>query len=177
MRHLPGRRVLLGLCAAVAGAGVGLAVSGAPLPWSQGGAGVSAPRARVYEDVDACLLTGARGLSDPAAAQAWAGLEDASRATSARVSYLAVTGSATQAGAVPFAGSLLVRGCRVIVASGAAQRAAVLSVAGRYSSVRFVVDGPAAGSPPNVTALVFTPSGLRGSVASAVESGVRAAGG
>ena len=31
--------------------------------------------ARVYENVDACLLTGSQGLADPAAAQAWAGLE------------------------------------------------------------------------------------------------------
>ena len=178
MKRLPGRWVLLGLCVAAAGAGVGLAVSGAPLPWSHGGRVALPPaRARVYEDVDACLLTGARGLSDPVAAQAWAGMEDASRATSARVSYLAVTGPATEAAAVPFTGSLLVRGCKVIVASGPTQRAAVLSVAGRYTSVRFVVDGAAAGSPPNVTALPFTPSGLRNSVASAVEAGVRAAGG
>ena len=178
MKRLPGRWVLLGLCAAVAGVGAGLAVSGAPLPWSRGDEVALPPaRARVYEDVDACLLTGARGLSDPAAAQAWAGMEDASRATSARVSYLAVAGPETEAAAVPFAGSLLVRGCKVIVASGSAERAAALAVAGRYGSVRFVVDGAAAGSPPNVTALAFTPSGLRASVASAVEAGVHAAGG
>ena len=58
-----------------------------------GGRALPPARARVYESVDACLLTGARGLSDPAAAQDWAGMEAASRATSARVSYLAVTGS------------------------------------------------------------------------------------
>ena len=81
--RLPGRWVLLALCVAVAGVGVGLAVSGAPLPWSGGGQSPP-PRARVYESVDACLLTGARGLADPVAAQAWAGLEDASKATSAR---------------------------------------------------------------------------------------------
>jgi hypothetical protein len=175
--RLPGRWVLLGLCAAVAGAGVGLAVSGAPLPWSGGGQSVPPLRARVYENVDACLLTGARGLSDPAAAQAWAGMEDASRATSARVSYLAVTGPATVAQAEPFAGSLLVSGCKVVVASGAAERAAVLAEAPRFGSVRFVVDGASAGSGPNVTGLAFTPSGLRAGVASAVEAGVHAAGG
>jgi hypothetical protein len=58
------------------------------------------------------LLRGAQELSDPVAAQAWAGMEDASKATSARVSYLAVTGSATEVAAVPFVGSLLVRGCK-----------------------------------------------------------------
>src|SRR5947208_6385650 len=66
------------------------------------------------------------GLAGPVASQVWAGMEDASRATSARVSYLAVTGPATQAQAAPFAGTLLVRGCKVVVVSGAVERAAVL---------------------------------------------------
>jgi len=175
--RLPGRWVLLGLCTAVAGVGVGLAVSGAPLPWSAGGRALPPPRARVYENVDACLLTGAQGLADPTAAQVWAGMEDASRATSARVSYLAVTGPATAAQAEPFAGSLLVGGCKVVVASGTAERSAALAEAARFSSVRFVVTGAAAGNPPNVTALAFTPAGLRAGVASAVTAGVRAEGG
>ena len=119
---------------------------------------------------------GARGLADPVAAQVWAGMEDASRATTARVSYLAVTGPATEAEAAPFVGSLLVRGCRVIVASGAARQAAVLADAGRYPDTRFVVTSPAVG-PANVTALTFTTTGLRAAVAAAVESGVHAAGG
>jgi hypothetical protein len=147
------------------------------MPWSTGGRALPPARARAYENVDACLLTGARGLADPSAAQAWAGLEDASKATSARVSYLAATGPATEATAVPYAGSLLVRGCRVVVASGAAERAAALSEAGRFTSVRFVVEGAAAGAPSNVTALAFMTSGLRAGVASAVEAGVHAAGG
>ena len=175
--RLPGRWVLLGLCMAVAGAGVGLAVSGASLPWSSGGRVLPAARARAYESVDACLLTGSKGLADPSAAQAWAGMEDASRTTSARVSYLAVTGPATPAQAEPFAGSLLVSGCNVLVASEAPERAALLAEAGRFGSVRFVVPGPAAGSPPNVTVLAFTPTGLRSGVAAAVEAGVHAAGG
>jgi hypothetical protein len=131
----------------------------------------------VYESVDACLLTGSHGLADPATAQVWAGMEEASQATSARVSYLAVTGRATEANAEPFAGTLLVRGCKVIVASGTAERAAALAEAARFSSVRFVVTGPAAGSAPNVTALVFAPAGLSAGVASAVEAGLHAAGG
>jgi hypothetical protein len=175
--RLPGRWVLLALCVAVACVGIGLAVSGAPLPWSPAGQALPTPRARVYENVDACLLTGASGLSDPVAAQEWAGMEDASKATSARVSYLAVTGPATVAQAEPFAGSLLVSGCKVVVAAGAAPRAAALAEAGRFGSVRFVVTGPAAGSSPNVTALVFTTSGLRSGVASAVEADVHAEGG
>jgi hypothetical protein len=49
--------------------------------------------------------------------------------------------------------------------------------AGQFGSVRFVVAGAAAGSPPNVTALPFTTSGLRAAVASAVTAGVHAAAG
>jgi len=175
--RLPGRWVLLGLGTVLAGVGIGLAVSGGPLPWSSGGQGLPPARARVYESVDACLLTGSQGLADPDASQVWAGMQDASKATSARVSYLAVTGPATPAQAAPFAGTLLVRGCKVVVASGSAERAAVLAEAARFGSVRFVVEGAAPGSPANVTALVFSTSGLRAGVASAVEAGVHAAGG
>ena len=175
--RFPGRWVLIGLATVLAGVGIGLAVSGAPLPWSSGARALPPVRARVYESVDACLLTGPAGLADPVASQVWAGMEDASKATSARVSYLAVTGPATQAEAAPFAGTLLVRGCKVVVASGAAERAAVLAEAAQFGSVRFVVEGAAAGSPPNVTVLVFNTSGLRAGVASAVEADVHAAGG
>jgi hypothetical protein len=175
--RLPGRWVWLTVGgAAVAVVAAGLVVSGVRLPWSPGGRTLPPVRARVYENVDACLLTGAQGLADPAAAQVWAGMEDASRATTARVSYLAVTGPATEAEAAPFVGSLLVRGCRVIVASGAAEQAAVLADAGRFPATRFVVTS-AATAPANVTVLGFTTSGLRAAVAAAVESGVHAAGG
>ena len=61
MRRLPGRWVLLGLCTVVAGVGIGLAASGAPLPWSSGGGAFPSARARAYESVDACLLTGPAG--------------------------------------------------------------------------------------------------------------------
>ena len=90
--------------------------------------------------------------------------------------YLAVTGPATQAGAAPFVGSLLVRHCRVIVAAGGPERAAVLADAARYPATRFVVTGAATG-PPNVSALPFSTSGLRAAIASAVQAGIRAAGG
>lgn len=141
------------------------------------GAGRQLPPARAcaYENVDACLLTGPSGVAG-SAAQVWAGMEDASRATTARVSYLAVTGPATVANATPYLGSLLVRGCRVIVAAGAPERAAALADAPRYPKIRFVVTGTAPAR-ANVTAVAFAPSGMRAAVASAVESGVRGAGG
>jgi hypothetical protein len=104
-------------------------------------------------------------------------MEDASKSTTARVSYLAVTGPPTQTGAAPFVGSLLVSGCKVVVASGTAERAAALADAGKFNAVRFVVTGAAAGSPANVTALAFASSGLRSTVASAVTADVHAVGG
>jgi hypothetical protein len=84
--RLPGRWVWLTMSgAAVAGVALGLVVSGVRWPGS-GGRSLPPSRARVYENVDACLLTGARGVADPAVAQVWAGMEDASRATTARMS-------------------------------------------------------------------------------------------
>jgi basic membrane lipoprotein Med (substrate-binding protein (PBP1-ABC) superfamily) len=165
--------VIVLVVAAVAAAGVtaGLLIAG-----SGGGPALPPSRARVYENVDACLLTGPQGVSDPAAAQAWAGMEDASKATTARVSYLAAAGPATEADASTFLGSLLVRGCRVIVAVGTPEGAAVLAQARQYPRVQFVVAGQASG-PANVTALVFSTDGLRAAVATAVESGIRSAGG
>ena len=177
VKRLPGRWLLLGLCTVAAGVGIGLALSAAPLPWSGGGRVLPPARARAYENVDACLLAGAKGLADPTAAQVWAGMEDASKTTTARVSYLAVTGPPTEAAAEPYVGSLLVQGCKVVVASGPAERAAALAEAGKFSDVRFIVQGATAGSPPNVTALAFASSGLRATVATAVTSGVHAAGG
>ena len=43
-----------------------------------------------------------------------------------------------------------------------------MRLAGKFSEVRFVVQGAAAGSPPNVTAVAFASSGLRATVATAV---------
>lgn len=101
-------------------------------------------------------------------------MEDASAATSARVSYLAVAGPATEADAESFLRSLLVQGCRVVVASGLPEQAAVLAQAHRFGQVRFVVTGAVTGQ-PNVTGIAFAPSGLRSAVAAAVESEVRSA--
>ena len=162
--------------AAVAGVALGWWSRAGPCPVGRGRS-LPPSRARVYENVDACLLTGARGVADPAAAQAWAGMEDASRATTARMSYLAVTGPATEAQAVPFLGSLLVSGCRVIVASGTAERAAALAEAARFRWNTVRGDGSGGRQPTNVTALAFTTSGLRAAWRWPLSPGVHAAGG
>jgi basic membrane lipoprotein Med (substrate-binding protein (PBP1-ABC) superfamily) len=171
--RMPGHRELLLLgVAAVAGTAAALTAFGV-MPWEHSGRVLPPARARAYNNVTACLLTGKSGLADTTAAQEWAGLEAASRATDDRVSYLAAAGPATAAGAAPYVGTLLVRGCAVIVAAGAPQRAAVLAAAAAHPATRFVVTGPAQGS-ANLTSLPFTTSGLSEAVASAVEAQLHA---
>lgn len=168
MRRMGRGAIAAGAAVAVGiGVGVGLLVAGWP-----GGRGQAVPqaRARVYANVDACLLTGERGVSDPGAAPVWAGLEDVSASGRARVSYVSVTGPATTADALPFLGSLLVRGCAVIVAAGGPERAAVLADARQYPAVRFVILGAAGQVPPNVDAIAFQTTGTRSAVASAVRA-------
>lgn len=105
------------------------------------------PRARVYQAFDACLLTGAQGLADPAAAPVWAGMQDASTATQAKVSYLAAAGPATVGNALPYLAALLQRHCDVILAAGPAPLAAVTQVAPGNPTVHFIDIGGASPSP------------------------------
>ena len=182
----PGRGVwLLMAGAAVAGVGIGLAIRDWP-----GGRSLPPVRARVYVNVDVCLLSGPQGVSASPDSAVWAGMEDASLATRVRVSYLTVTGPGTAANAGPFLGSLLVRGCRVIVAADAPERAAALADARQFPRVQFIVTGAeiigpsaggagasAGGGVQNVTTLTAGAPGMRAASAAAVESAVRAAGG
>jgi hypothetical protein len=176
----PGRWgwLLLAVVVVAAGVGAGLAVTE-----SSGGAPLPPARARVYLNVDACLLSGPRGVSAAPDSVAWAGMEDASLATRARVSYLAVTGPVTEANALPFLGSLLVRGCQVIVAADAVERAAALADARQFPRVRFIVSGPGIAGPAadsrgqNVTTLTAGSLATREVYAAAVESAVQAGGG
>jgi basic membrane lipoprotein Med (substrate-binding protein (PBP1-ABC) superfamily) len=131
--------VAAGACAAMAGLAAGLA-----LAFTGGAAAPQAAGARQYSDFQACLLTGERGLADPAAAPLWAGMEQASLVTHARVSYLAVAGPQTAANALPVLGSLLVQHCGLVLAAGQAEREAVAERAREYPSVKFAVrDGAA----------------------------------
>ena len=148
-------------------------VAGLMLSGTFGGGSLPAARARVYVNVDACLLTGPGGVSDPAVAPVWAGMEQASLSTRARVSYLSVQGPATEANAVPFLGSLLVRGCKVIFAAGDPERAAVLADAGKFPAVKFVIFG-AGSAPSNVTVLTFVAAGgVQSSVANVMIEAVK----
>jgi len=110
------------------------------------------PRAREYLDYTACLLTGDRGIADPQAAPVWAGLQDASLATRAKVQYLAVTGPQTAENGVPFLSSLVQGACDVIFAAGAAPVGAVGQGAPKFPGATFVAVGKAAPA-GNVTVL------------------------
>lgn len=168
-----GRRWMwLGAALALAAGAVGLTV------WATGGGGTApASRARAYTSTQACLLTDASGVSAAPAAQVWAGMEDASLRTHAKVSYLAVSSPATSANALTFLGSLLVRNCDVVVATGSPEQAAVRAEAPKYPGVRFVLAGTEEGQGPVAAGNVAVASagqsgqsGLRGAVAGLVEA-------
>lgn len=132
-----------------------------------------APRARQYLAFTACLLTDAHGLAGPVAGPVWAGMQQASLATHAKVEYLPVTSGSTAAAAAPVLASLVARQCKVVVAAGQAQVAAVAASARRYPSVRFaVVGGRVAGR--NVTDVAGTAATVRSAVASLISGAVAA---
>ncbi|HJP77253.1 MAG TPA: hypothetical protein VJ914_23490 [Pseudonocardiaceae bacterium] len=107
-------------------------------------------RARTYLAFDACLLTGAQGLADPSVRPVWAGMQDASLATHAKVSYLAVAGPQTVGNAIPYANTLLQRQCNVIVGIGQSQVDAINQAAPANKTAKFIVVGGSSGA-PNVT--------------------------
>lgn len=100
-------------------------------------------RTRQYVAFTACLLTGPAGLADPQARAVWSGMEAASSATSAQVSYLSVpVGEADTVGvATALANTLVQQRCDVIVAVGASEVASVQAVAAQHAGVRFVLVG------------------------------------
>jgi basic membrane lipoprotein Med (substrate-binding protein (PBP1-ABC) superfamily) len=128
-------------------------------------------RDRVYSAQRVCLLTGPAGLADPATAQVWGGLEDASVKSRAQVSYLSVAGVDTAANAAPYLASLADGRCDLVLAVGSAPVGAVALDAPKFPQVKFlVVGGGAARS--NVTVLTppqpVSPSATRAAVAAAV---------
>ncbi|MFE9442437.1 hypothetical protein ACFYO2_26320 [Streptomyces sp. NPDC006602] len=131
-------------------------------------------RARVYADVDACLLTGKQGITaDTTAAAAWQGMQDASLKTHARVSYAPVTGEQSAAAARPFLNGLLQRSCDVVLAVGRPEVEAAEQTAPQYGKIGFVLvaDGGGQKAGTNVTA-VPGGDGVRAGVAAAVERAV-----
>jgi hypothetical protein len=121
-------------------------------------------RARTYTQQQACLLTGERGLADPAAAPVWAGMRDASADTHAKVMYLAMAGEQTAAAAGPYLATLASRQCTVVLTVGPAPDGAVPAAGPKFPGTRFVaVGGKSGGS--NVTVV---PEGSAASTRDAV---------
>ncbi|GAA2332436.1 hypothetical protein [Dactylosporangium salmoneum] len=110
------------------------------------------PRERQYLEFTACLLTAKDGVRDPAAAPAWAAMQDASLQTRAKVQYLEVTGDQTVDNAVPFLNSLAQGKCALILAAGEVPVGAVAKGAGAFPAKQFVTVGAGA-SGPNVQAV------------------------
>lgn len=134
-RRLPGKRsLILGAVAALVGAaGVTWLLWPDPSP--------PPPRAREYLEFTACLLTGPRGLQAPDAAPVWAGMQDASVATRAKVQYLSVTDPQTAENASAFLAGLAEGRCNLVFAAGELPAAAARKDAARYPGVAFYVLG------------------------------------
>jgi hypothetical protein len=97
-------------------------------------------------------------------------MEDVSVTGKVRASYLEVPDPVTPGSALSHLNSLIVQKCTLIIAVGGPERAAVLSEARQFPSVRFLVLGAAGQVPPNVDDLAFTTSGTRAAVAGAVRA-------
>jgi basic membrane lipoprotein Med (substrate-binding protein (PBP1-ABC) superfamily) len=130
-------------------------------------------RARQYIAFSACLLTGPSGLADPSARAVWSGMESASSATRAKVTYLAAVGAAETVGSVtPFANSLVQQHCGLVLAVGAVEVQTAQSIAASNAGTDFVLVG--GGSAARNVAVVRAGGGSQVSarVASVVEAAV-----
>ncbi|MEV4442894.1 BMP family ABC transporter substrate-binding protein [Streptomyces sp. NPDC049577] len=159
--------VAVGAGAAVVAGGV---IAAVVLSGDDGGS--TPPRARQYTAHSACLLTGEHGVTGTEAAPVWAGMQDASAATRAKVMSLPVFGPDTTANAVPYVNTLVQRRCDIVISVGRSETAAAQEVAARTPKARFVVvgDGKAAGA--NVTVIPQS-AGTRSAVAEAVKDAVK----
>lgn len=128
------------------------------------------PRARQYTASRACLLTDSHGITAAPAATVWAGMEDASLDTHAKVTYLAANGPATAAHAVPYANSLIEQKCDVILAVGGPQAGAIAQVASRTPATTFVVVGSGTSFATANLKTVGLSADTRGQVKQTVES-------
>jgi hypothetical protein len=114
----------------------------------------SAPQARQYLDVSACLLTDPGGVvAGTPGAPVWAAMESASLATHVMVSYLPDTGPSD---VTPMLNTLVERRCGVIITAGA-PAGPVIAVAKANPRQHFLVvlaaGGSASRAPSNAVAV------------------------
>jgi hypothetical protein len=100
-----------------------------------------APRERQYLDFTACLLTDQHGIQGPDAAPVWAGMQEASLATHAKVQYLSVTGPQTSENAATFLAGLTQGRCHLVFAAGETPTTAVRQNAQKFAAVTFYAVG------------------------------------
>jgi hypothetical protein len=132
------------------------------------------PRARAYLQYTACLLTGERGVSDPVAGPVWAGLQDASLATHAKVQYLAIVGPQTVDNGLTFLNNLAQTNCDLIFAAGDTPLATVEKGAAKFPHTRFLPVGLVQPG-TNITPIAgHTPEEVRAAVSTALTTAVAA---
>jgi basic membrane lipoprotein Med (substrate-binding protein (PBP1-ABC) superfamily) len=102
-------------------------------------------RARVYRDLDVCMLTDSKGIVSTPAAPAWQGMQKYSHDTAVRISYVPVIGPATAQNASQYLAGLIQRRCRVIITAGKSQANAAETAAKSHPGTGFIVltNGPA----------------------------------
>lgn len=124
-------------------------------------------RARAYNALTFCLLTGPQGVANQSAAPVWSGVEAASRATSDQAEFLAASAPVETVSAVtPFVNSLVQQHCGVVIAVGPVEVASAQAVAAANTGIDFVLAGGGSAA-ANVSVVSDVSSG---SVASAVEA-------
>jgi basic membrane lipoprotein Med (substrate-binding protein (PBP1-ABC) superfamily) len=124
------------------------------------------PRARIYRDLDACLLTDSHGIAGTPSSTVWQGMQDYSRRTAVRVSYVPVIGAETTSDAEQFLAGLIQRRCAVIITTGDTQNAAAVTAAAGTAQTEFVIVGSTNEDHPNLTPLAPDDPHLAESVAS-----------
>ncbi|WP_412744174.1 hypothetical protein [Krasilnikovia sp. MM14-A1004] len=111
------------------------------LTWALWPDGRPDPRARVYTEATACLLTPAGGTADKQAAPVWAGMQQASLDTRGKVQFLEVDGPQTGDNAATYLGTLIGSKCDVVLTVGRAANAALDASAASHPNVHFVLVG------------------------------------
>lgn len=156
------------------GGGIAVVVVAALLGWLLWPDGTD-PRARVYTDATACLLTPAAGVADPQAAPVWAGMQQASLATRGKVQYLEVDGPQTSAQAATFLATLAAGSCDLVLTAGKSQNDALTTSASSYPNVSFVLVGTGSVA-KNVSVIdANSPDEVRAKVADVVTAALKAA--
>lgn len=130
------------------------------------------PRARQYLQFTACLLTNQSGVTGESAAPVWAGMQDASLQTLAKVQYLAITGPQTADNGVTFLNSQAQAGCDLLFAAGDVAVATVDQAAAQFPQKRFypVAGGTATANVHPIPAA--TPGDVRATVAATISAAV-----